>query len=72
MLEQMSPWEYQEIRKVLGHGSGFDSPGWRELRRVVPALGQALHALREQRPPADGRLRPGPRARGAVPARGGR
>src|SRR5918995_6606416 len=38
MLEHMSPWEYQEIRKVLGHGSGFDSPGWRELRRVVPAL----------------------------------
>jgi tryptophan 2,3-dioxygenase len=48
MLEHMSPWEYQEIRKVLGHGSGFDSPGWRELRRVVPALGQAFHALREQ------------------------
>jgi tryptophan 2,3-dioxygenase len=48
MLEQMSPWEYQEIRKVLGHGSGFDSPGWRELRRVVPALGQAFHELREQ------------------------
>ncbi|HSO02301.1 MAG TPA: tryptophan 2,3-dioxygenase family protein [Gaiellaceae bacterium] len=48
MLEQMSPWEYQEIRKVLGHGSGFDSPGWRELRRVTPALGQAFHALRER------------------------
>jgi tryptophan 2,3-dioxygenase len=48
MLERMSPWEYQEIRKVLGHGSGFDSPGWRELRRVVPPLGQAFHALREQ------------------------
>ena len=48
MLEQMSPWEYQEIRKVLGHGSGFDSPGWREIRRVTPALGQAFHALREQ------------------------
>lgn len=48
MLEQMSPWEYQEIRKVLGHGSGFDSPGWGELRRVVPLLGQAFHALREQ------------------------
>ena len=47
MLEQMSPWEYQEIRKVLGHGSGFDSPGWRELRRVTPPLGQAFHALRE-------------------------
>jgi tryptophan 2,3-dioxygenase len=48
MLEHMSPWEYQEIRKVLGHGSGFDSPGWREIRRVVPALGQAFHSLREQ------------------------
>ncbi|HUQ23532.1 MAG TPA: tryptophan 2,3-dioxygenase family protein [Gaiellaceae bacterium] len=48
MLEQMSPWEYQEIRKVLGHGSGFDSPGWREIRRVSPLLGQAFHALREQ------------------------
>jgi tryptophan 2,3-dioxygenase len=47
MLEQMSPWEYQEIRKVLGHGSGFDSPGFRELRRVSPMLGQAFHRLRE-------------------------
>jgi tryptophan 2,3-dioxygenase len=48
MLEQMSPWEYQEIRKVLGHGSGFDSPGWRGMRRVVPLLGQAFHELRER------------------------
>ena len=48
MLEHMSPWEYQEIRKVLGHGSGFDSPGWRQIRRVTPALGQAFHTLREQ------------------------
>ena len=46
MLERMYPWEYQEIRKVLGHGSGFDSPGWRELRHVFPRLGQAFHALR--------------------------
>jgi tryptophan 2,3-dioxygenase len=46
MLERMSPWEYQEIRKVLGHGSGFDSPGWRELRHVFPRLGQAFHAVR--------------------------
>lgn len=42
MLEQMSPWEYQEIRRVLGHGSGFDSPGFRELRRVAPPLGEAF------------------------------
>ena len=48
MLEALSPWEYQAIRKVLGHGSGFDSPGFREIRRVTPALGQAFQArLRE-------------------------
>jgi tryptophan 2,3-dioxygenase len=45
MLEQMSPWEYQEVRAVLGHGSGFDSPGFRSLRGVVPALGQAFSGL---------------------------
>ncbi len=48
MLEHMSPWEYVEVRRVLGHGSGFDSPGFRELRRVAPALGQAFHALRRE------------------------
>ncbi len=48
MLEHMSPWEYQEIRKVLGHGSGFDSPGWNELRRVLPRLGQAFHGARRE------------------------
>jgi tryptophan 2,3-dioxygenase len=49
MLEQMSPWEYQEIRRVLGHGSGFDSPGWRELRRAAPLLVQELHAILRER-----------------------
>jgi len=44
MLEQMSPWEYQAIRRVLGHGSGFDSPGFREVRRVTPPLGEAFDA----------------------------
>ncbi len=48
MLERMDPWEYQEIRKVLGHGSGFDSPGWRELRHVFPRLDQAFHAARRE------------------------
>jgi tryptophan 2,3-dioxygenase len=48
LLEALSPWEYQAIRKVLGHGSGFDSPGFREIRRVTPQLGQAFQArLRE-------------------------
>jgi tryptophan 2,3-dioxygenase len=49
MLEQMSPWEYQTIRKVLGHGSGFDSPGFREVRRVATQLGQAFMALLRER-----------------------
>ena len=48
MLEAMSPWEYQAIRKVLGHGSGFDSPGFREIRRVTPPLGQAFQARLRQ------------------------
>jgi tryptophan 2,3-dioxygenase len=49
MLEHMSPWEYQTIRKVLGHGSGFDSPGFREIRRVTPQLGQVFMALLRER-----------------------
>jgi tryptophan 2,3-dioxygenase len=48
-LEQMSPWEYQEVRRVLGHGSGFDSPGFREIRRVSPPLLGAFDALRRER-----------------------
>ena len=47
MLEQMSPWEYQTIREVLGHGSGFDSPGFRRLRDALPGLGVAFHGARE-------------------------
>jgi tryptophan 2,3-dioxygenase len=33
---------------VLGHGSGFDSPGWSALRHAAPALGQAFHARRRE------------------------
>ncbi len=44
MLEQMSPWEYQEVRRVLGHGSGFDSPGVNQTKVVTPPLGEAFHA----------------------------
>lgn len=42
MLEQMSPWEYQEVRRVLGHGSGFDSPGFNRTKEVTPPLGEAF------------------------------
>ena len=48
-LEQMSPWEYQEVRRVLGHGSGFDSPGFREIRRVSPPLLAAFDGLLKER-----------------------
>ncbi|MDE3189388.1 MAG: tryptophan 2,3-dioxygenase [Acidobacteriota bacterium] len=44
-LELMSPWEYQEVRRVLGHGSGFDSPGFREIRRVSPLLYAAFESV---------------------------
>jgi tryptophan 2,3-dioxygenase len=36
------------IRKILGHGSGFDSPGFRNIRRVSPSLGEAFNALRNE------------------------
>jgi tryptophan 2,3-dioxygenase len=48
MLEHMSPWEYTEVRKVLGHGSGFDSPGFKELRRVAKLLAEQFHGARER------------------------
>lgn len=45
MLEHLSPWEYREVRKVLGHGSGFDSPGFRRLSAATPPLGAAFETL---------------------------
>jgi tryptophan 2,3-dioxygenase len=48
MLEQMSPWEYQEIRVVLGHGSGFDSPGFRRVPKVTQRVSTAFNKLLDQ------------------------
>lgn len=45
MLRHLSPWDFQTIRTVLGHGSGFESPGWREVRRVSQELNQAFQEL---------------------------
>jgi tryptophan 2,3-dioxygenase len=42
MLNQMSPWEYHQIRVVLGHGSGFDSPGFRRVSHVTPHVWKAF------------------------------
>ena len=49
MLEHMSPWEYQTIRRVLGHGSGFDSPGFKQVHRLSPLLADAFTTLLERR-----------------------
>ena len=42
MLNQMDPWEYHQIRVVLGHGSGFDSPGFRRVSKVTPRIWKAF------------------------------
>jgi tryptophan 2,3-dioxygenase len=42
MLNQMSPWEYHQIRMVLGHGSGFDSPGFRRVPVVTQRVSKAF------------------------------
>jgi tryptophan 2,3-dioxygenase len=42
MLNQMDPWEYHQIRVVLGHGSGFDSPGFRRVPHITQRLWKAF------------------------------
>jgi tryptophan 2,3-dioxygenase len=44
MLDHLSPWEYAEIRHALGHGSGFDSPGFRAIHEATDRLGDAFSA----------------------------
>jgi tryptophan 2,3-dioxygenase len=49
MLEHMSPADYAVLRTALGHGSGFDSPGFRGVHRVSPGLGEVLQELLARR-----------------------
>jgi tryptophan 2,3-dioxygenase len=49
LLEHFSPVDYALVRTVLGHGAGFDSPGFRRVHRSSPLLGQAFDALLERR-----------------------
>jgi tryptophan 2,3-dioxygenase len=49
MLGQMSPWDYHEVRVRLGHGSGFDSPGFRRVVSVTQHIAQAFDRLLEGR-----------------------
>lgn len=47
MLRHLAPWDFQVIRTVLGHGSGFESPGWRSVQRVSGELARELDRLVE-------------------------
>src|SRR5215467_5953626 len=49
MLEHIAPWDYHHMRPALGHGSGFDSPGFRRTHEVSPPLGVAFHRLLTRR-----------------------
>lgn len=49
MLEHLSPWDYRGVRAALGHGSGFDSPGFVRTSEVSPPLGRAFAALLTRR-----------------------
>jgi tryptophan 2,3-dioxygenase len=42
MLDQMDPWDYNFVRSALGHGSGFDSPGFRAIARATPRIADAF------------------------------
>jgi tryptophan 2,3-dioxygenase len=45
MLEHMSPVDYAVVRTALGHGAGFDSPGFRRVHHLSPLLGAAYDRL---------------------------
>jgi tryptophan 2,3-dioxygenase len=49
MLEHMSPADYTVVRTALGHGAGFDSPGFRRVHQCSPPLWAAFLAALERR-----------------------
>ncbi len=49
MLEHLTPWDYHGVRSQLGHGSGFDSPGFRLIHDLSPKLGTAFTNLLDER-----------------------
>jgi tryptophan 2,3-dioxygenase len=49
MMRHLSPWDFQTIRTVLGHGSGADSPGWLAVQLSSRDLGAALSAFLTER-----------------------
>ncbi|PYR88006.1 MAG: tryptophan 2,3-dioxygenase [Acidobacteria bacterium] len=49
MLEHISPGDYARVRTALGHGAGFDSPGFRRVHQISPLAGAAFDALLARR-----------------------
>jgi tryptophan 2,3-dioxygenase len=49
MLAHISPWDYHQMRPALGHGSGFDSPGFKQTHELSPRLGTAFEHLVQRR-----------------------
>ncbi|WP_246212997.1 tryptophan 2,3-dioxygenase family protein [Streptomyces abyssomicinicus] len=49
MMRHLAPWDFQIIRTVLGHGSGFESPGWKAARQAGQDLEKAFRRLVEAR-----------------------
>lgn len=49
MLDHLSPVDYAVVRTALGHGAGFDSPGFRRVHHSASALAQQFHALLARR-----------------------
>jgi tryptophan 2,3-dioxygenase len=49
MLEHMSPIDYAVVRTALGHGAGFDSPGFRRVHHLSPLLGASFERLVQTR-----------------------
>ncbi|WP_244282834.1 tryptophan 2,3-dioxygenase family protein [Streptomyces flavidovirens] len=49
MMRHLAPSDFQIIRTVLGHGSGFESPGWKTARLVSQDLEKSFHRLIEAR-----------------------
>jgi tryptophan 2,3-dioxygenase len=47
MLNQMAPWDFLGFRVALGHGAGFDSPGFRRVPHVTQRVMSAFDRVLE-------------------------
>jgi tryptophan 2,3-dioxygenase len=45
ILKFMTPWDFQGVRPALGNGSGFESPGWRDIQRNGEHINQAFESF---------------------------